>query len=182
MHRIDNNASCAFRVLGFAALSAVVVLAAASSPALAQEHEHHHHSTFAFVTASAASNLYMIDTTSNKAVAQIPKDGPLQTVTTPDGQTTYSVNTGDGVVLYVENNETGVDNDPDRIRVPGAPFGLAVSLDGTKLFVFSTDPNTKANTVSVIDTKENEVEEVDPAPPYHFGINVAPDGHLSAVN
>lgn len=173
MHRIDNNASCAFRVLGFAALSTVVVLAAASSPALA---DHEHHTTFAFVTASAASALFMIDKTTNKAVAQIPKDGPLQTIVTPDGQTTYSVDTSNNKVLVFRSGE----NEPDRIRVEEGPFGLALSSDGKKLFVFST--STDGNTVSVIDTNENEVVEEDPAPAYNFAVHVTADGHLAAVN
>lgn len=180
MNRIDNNASCAFRIRGFAALSAVVVLAAAFSPALAEDDEHHH-TTFAFYTASASSGLFMIDTTTNKTVAQMPKDGPVQKVTTPDGKTTYSVDTKNNVVTYVENNETGVENDADRIPVEEGPFGLALSLDGKKLYVFSTG-STEGKTISVIDTGENHVEEVDPAPAYNFGVKTTPDGHLTKSN
>jgi hypothetical protein len=178
MHRIDINASCAFRVSGFAALSAAVVLAFSSGLAASHEHDH---TTFAFVTASAASAaLFMIDTITNKAVAQIPKEGPLQTVVTADGKITYSVDTKNNVVKYVENNEIGPEHDSDRIRVEEGPYGLALSKDGTKLFVFST--STEGNTISVIDTRENKVEEVDPAPAYHFGIKATPDGHLTAVD
>lgn len=178
MHRIDINASCAFRALGFAALSAAVVLA--FSPGLAVAHEHDH-TTFAFVTASATSAaLFMIDTSTNKAVAQIPKEGPLQTVVTADGKTTYSVDTKNNVVTYVENNKTRPEHDSDCIRVEEGPYGLALSKDGTKLFVFST--STGGDTLSVIDTRENEVEEVGPAPAYHFGIKATPGGHLMAVD
>ena len=174
MRHIDNYASCAFRVRGFVALSAVVLLGAAFSPALADEDEHHHHTTFAFVTASASSKLYMVDTTTNKAVAQIPKDGPLQTVTTPDGKTTFSVHTSANEVLMVD----GDGDDPDHIRVGEGPSGLALSSDGKKLFVF----NSIDKTISVIEVGEQHVEEVDPLPAFNFGIKVSSDGHLSAVN
>jgi DNA-binding beta-propeller fold protein YncE len=118
----------------------------------------------------------MVDKTTNKTVAQIPKDGPLQTVTTPDGKTTYSVVTSENEVLVRD----GDSDDPDRIRVDEGPFGLALSSDGTKLFVFST--STEGKTISVIDTREEEVQEVDPAPAYNFQITVTPGGHLAAVN
>lgn len=175
MHHIDKNASCAFHLGGLAALLAVVVLAAAFSTALAaSDDDHHHHTTFAFVAASAASNLYMIDITTNKAVAQIPRDGPLQSVTTPDGKITYSLNSTENEVLMLDGDK----DDPDHIRVGKGPSGLALSLDGTKLFVF----NSIDKTISVIDTGEERVEEVDPAPTLNFGIHVSPDGHLTAVD
>ena len=175
MHRIDNNASCAFWVRRFGALGAVMALAAFSTGRAAADDDHHHrhHTTFAFVTASAASVLYMVDTTTNKAVAQIPKDGPLQRVTTPDGKTTYSVDTKNNAVVLSD----GDSDDPDRIQVGQGPSGLAFSLDGKKLFVF----NSIDQTISVIDTGDEEVVEVDPAPAYNFGIKVT-GGHLSAVN
>lgn len=198
MKSIYSNASGAFWVRVFAALLGLTTLAAVC-PGLAQasaEHrgcdsdsnrsgvatadDTHHHTTFSFVTASASSNLFMIDRTTNKAVAQVSKDGPLQTVVSADGKATYSVDTNDNQVLLID----GDNDDPDRICVSGKPFGLALSLDGKKLFVFAsaTNADTNTNTISVIDTSEEEVVEVDPAPAYHFGVHVTPDGHLTAVN
>jgi DNA-binding beta-propeller fold protein YncE len=172
MHRIENNASCAFGVRGLGALGAVVVLAVAFSPALAKADDDQH-TTFTFVTASAASNVWMIDMTTHRVVAQIPKEGPIQTVVSADGKTRYSVDDNKSAVLVFQTGE----DEPKSIRVGRGPSGLAISLDGKKLFVFSRI----ANTISVIDTHENEVVEVDPAPAYHFGINVTADGHLMSV-
>jgi DNA-binding beta-propeller fold protein YncE len=171
MHPIDNNESCALR--RFAALGAVVVLAAAFSPGLAKADDEHKQTTFTFVTASAASNVWMIDKTTHKVVAQIPKEGPFQTVVSADGKTRYSVDNTKSAVLVFQTGE----DEPKVIRVGRGPSGLALSLDGKRLFAFSRIDNT----ISVIDTSENEVEEVDPAPAFHFGINVTPDGHLMSV-
>lgn len=200
MKSIYSNASGAFWVRVFAALLGPVMLVAVSPRQVQAGTEHrgcdsdsnrsgvataddtHHHTTFSFVTASASSNLFMIDRTTNKAVAQVPKDGPLQTVVSADGKATYSVDTNDSQVLLID----GDSDDPDRICVSGKPSGLALSLDGKKLFVFASATNanadTNTNTISVIDTSEEEVVEVDPAPAYHFGVHVTPDGHLTAVN
>ncbi|MBV9780244.1 MAG: hypothetical protein JOY62_09760 [Acidobacteriaceae bacterium] len=170
MHLIGNNSIRALRLREFAVLSAVVVLAAAFSTAMAGTCTR----TFGFVTASTESKFWMIDKTTHKVVAEIPKDGPRQTVVTPDGETRYSVNTKENVVVFVNKCDS---DERHSICVRKGPYGLALSLDGKKLFVFSRI----ADTISVIDTRENKVEEVDPAPKYNFGIKVTEDGYLTAV-
>ena len=79
--------------------------------------------------------------------------------------------------MVVEIAANGDHSEPTYIRVEKGPSGLALRVDGTKLYVFSRI----ANTISTIDTIDNEVVEVDPAPAYHFGVNVTADGHLTAV-
>lgn len=170
MHLIRNNSIRALRFPGFAALSAVILLAAAFTPAKAGTC-----TTFTFAMANGASTMWMIDATTHKVVAQIPKGGPRLSVVTPNGETRYYVNTKENVVSYVNKCENG--HPTHTVCVGTGPYGLALSFDAKKLFVFSRI----AETISVIDTRDNRVVEVDPAPADHFGIKVTEDGYLTAV-
>jgi len=172
MHLISKNSIFALRLRGFAAVSAVVVLSAVSDPSMAVASNH----TLGFLTASTESKLWMVDKNTHQVLAEIPKDGPRQSVVTSDGKTRYSVNTKENLVLVVKKSENGND-EQQSVCVPKGPYGLALSLDGKQLFVFSMN----ANTISAICTQANKVIEVYTAPAYHFGVKVTEDGHLTMV-
>ena len=52
------------------------------------------------------------------------------------------------------------------------PFGITVTPDGKKVYVTNSDDDT----VSVINTKTNNVTTTVPVGKVHFGITVNPDG------
>ena len=58
------------------------------------------------------------------------------------------------------------------MNVGSGPYGVAVSPDGTKVYV----ANDNSNTVSVIDTATNTVTATVPVGSYPSGVAVSPDG------
>ena len=68
--------------------------------------------------------------------------------------------------------DTATNNVTATVNVECGPIGVAVSPDGTKVYV----TNAYSNTVSVIDTATNNVTATVPVGSYPWGIAVNPDG------
>jgi YVTN family beta-propeller protein len=112
---------------------------------------------FAYIANRGAGVVTVVDTAIDKVVATIP---------IPDGPPQYLAFAPDGTRLYVS-----VFNDPDRsinrvavldtqsntvvttIKVGTRPYALAVTPDGSQIYV----PNHDSGTVSVIDTSTNSL-------------------------
>ena len=166
--------SRAFLARGFAALlgALVPVLAFGARPAAA--------APFAYVTNWIDNSVWVIDIATNNVVGS-----PIPVGRLPEGVAV----TPDGTKVYVANNNlnlngTGTDTDTvsvittatntvvATITVGNQPSGVAVTPDGTKVYV----ANRGSGTVSAIATATNAVVATIPVGGNPYGIAVTPDG------
>lgn len=141
----------------------------------------------AYVANKNSGTVSIFDTTSNAAMEQTIRVGsrPIATAITPDGTRLYVTNAINvvgsvpGTVSVIDTSTNEVVDDP--IPVGKNPVGITVAPDGTSVYV----TNYGSNTVSVIDTDENRVEEtIDlPVGSAPHGIAITPDGsHVYVAN
>ncbi len=96
--------------------------------------------------------------------------GPGTLVASRDGSALYVANSDAGQVMLVDLHRGKVIH---RIDVPAEPTGLALSPDGTRLFVTCASPQS---TVGVIDPRRGELIATIPAGHTAMGPVVTPDG------
>jgi YVTN family beta-propeller protein len=131
-----------------------------------------------YVTNAASNTVSVIDTATNTVTATIPVGvSPFGVAVTPDGSKVYVANediahpsgiVGPGTVSVID---TATNTVTATIPVGSAPGGVAVTPDGTKVYV----ANAFSNTVSVIATATNTVTTTIPAED-PAGVAVTPDG------
>lgn len=129
----------------------------------------------AYVANRAAGIVTVIDTAVNRATAtiDIPAGPPQYLAFAPDGRRVYvSVFNEERTVVAVAVLDTTTNSVTATIPVRTRPYALAVTPDGSRVYV----PNHDSGTVSVIDTASNTVtSEIDVAPNPHW-IDFSPDG------
>jgi S-layer protein (TIGR01567 family) len=86
----------------------------------------------------------------------------------------YITNTGDNTVSVIDTATNTVS--PNPIYVGNAPYGVAVSLDGTRAYVTNGGSFNVAGTVSVIDTSDNNVIDTYTVEKKPMGIAINPSG------
>ncbi len=121
----------------------------------------------------------VIDTATNAVTAAISVGShPYGVAVSPDGSQVYVVNVcassssscANGTVSVIDTATNAVTGSP--ITVGNNPFGVAVSPDGSRVYV----ANSGSGTVSVIDTAENAVTAVISVGNAPYGVAVSPDG------
>lgn len=166
----------------------------------------------AYVCLSRNNSLAVVDLESGKLVEQVPVGvAPFDVMLSPDGKHAYVSNWGgrrpkagertgksSGTDVLVDERGVGASGTVGWVDLPGRrmdaeaavglhPAGLALSRDGTALYV----ANANSDTVSILDTKTFRVEHtltVRPDPDLPFGsatnaLALSPDGKtLYAAN
>jgi YVTN family beta-propeller protein len=126
----------------------------------------------AYVANRAAGVVTVIDTAVDKVTATIPvQAGPPQYLAfAPDGKRVYvSIFNDQKTINLVGVLDTTSNSIVSTIPVGTRPFALAVTPDGSRLYV----PNHDSGTVSVIDTATSKVTT---------DIKVAPNPHWAAIS
>jgi YVTN family beta-propeller protein len=126
----------------------------------------------AYVANRAAGVVTVIDTAVDKVTATIPvQAGPPQYLAfAPDGKHVYvSIFNDQSTINVVGVLDTTSNSIVSTIPVGTRPFALAVTPDGSRLYV----PNHDSGTVSVIDTATSKVTT---------DIKVAPNPHWAAIS
>jgi len=127
---------------------------------------------------AAGSNLWVIDIASATVSAEIPitvaNQAPFALTLSPDGSQAYVVSSaglgggpGSLQVVTLANQSVG-----SPIPVGADPAGVAVTPDGSLLYVANQDDGT----VSVVSTVSDSVTATVPVGQTPFGLAVAPDG------
>nr|WP_255426981.1 Hsp70 family protein [Pseudonocardia sp. C8] len=128
-----------------------------------------------YVANRAAGVVTVIDTSVNKITATIavPAGPPQYVAFAPDGRHVYvSVFNEARTIAAVAVLDTTTNSVVATVPVQTRPFALAVTPDGSKVYV----PNHDSGTVSVIDTSTNQVtSEIRVAPNPHW-VAMSPDG------
>jgi YVTN family beta-propeller protein len=157
--------------------------------------------TKAYVTNGGSNNVSVIDTATNSVTASVPVgEAPFGVAVNPDGTKVYITKAtmshettdfgDDGSITnstieeinpdYISVIDT-VTNIVTTVPVGGVPVGIAVSPEGTKVYVTvvygneSTARSTPGN-ISVIDTATNEVVDSVPVGIGPLSVAVTPDG------
>jgi YVTN family beta-propeller protein len=138
----------------------------------------------AYIT-NLPNTVSVIDTTSNTVVATIPGFArPFGVAVTPDGSKVYVTNGGDDNPVFgvtfgdtVSVIDTATNTMVATIGVGANPFGVAVTPDGSKVYVTNRGDNPLfGGTVSVIDTATNTVVATIGVGILPRGVAVTPDG------
>jgi len=130
---------------------------------------------FAYVANYAGSNVSVINTSSNTAVATIPvQTNPLAVAITPNGNFAYVANWLSDTVSVIHTPSNTV---VATIPVGDGPGALAITPIGN--FVYVT--NQHDGTVSVIRTSNNTVIATIPVGNDPEGIAITPDGNFAYV-
>ncbi len=139
-----------------------------------------------YVTNIKDHTVSVIDTatrtqTTTIAVGRSPQS--IAAAVTPNGPRAYVPNFDDNTVTVIDlTTHTPL---PDPIVVGEGPLGVAVSVDGTRVYVTnfgdpdeSDESDYTGDTVSFIDTKENEVVDTNPDEDgvQHLQVGVQPAG------
>ncbi|MEU7811105.1 Hsp70 family protein, partial [Pseudonocardia sp. NPDC049154] len=129
----------------------------------------------AYIANRNAGVLTVMDTAGDKVVAVVPVEaGPPQYLAfAPDGTRAYvSIFNDQRTINLVGVLDTSTNTITSTIPVGVRPFALAVSPDGSKLYV----PNHDSGTITVIDTAtETVVHDIRVAPNPHW-VAFSPDG------
>ncbi|WP_433503806.1 Hsp70 family protein [Pseudonocardia halophobica] len=129
----------------------------------------------AYIANRNAGVLTVMDTASDKVIAVVPVEaGPPQYLAfAPDGERVYvSIFNDQRTINLVGVLDTSTNAITSTIPVGVRPFALAVSPDGSKLYV----PNHDSGTITVIDTAtEAVVHDIRVAPNPHW-VAFSPDG------
>ncbi|WP_060574750.1 MULTISPECIES: Hsp70 family protein [unclassified Pseudonocardia] len=129
----------------------------------------------AYVANRAAGVVTVIDTSVNREIAtiEVPEGPPQYLAFAPDGRHVYvSVFDEARTIATVAVLDTTTNSVVATVPVQTRPFALAVTPDGSKVYV----PNHDSGTVSVIDTATNRVaSEIKVAPNPHW-VAITPDG------
>jgi YVTN family beta-propeller protein len=144
----------------------------------------------AYVTNRGDDVVSVIDTATRTVVATVPvQDKPANVVFTPDGSLAYVTNFGSNTVSVIDTatNTVVPVPDGDAIKVGLVPIGLAVTPDGTRVYVvnvnFSPVPPPPLGDVSVIDTATNTVVKTVVVGPGPRAVAITPDGtHAYVTN
>ena len=116
--------------------------------------------------------------TSNYALIKIMSFGdyePSQMAINADGSLLYFVASDNNNTLFVVDTKTF--QVVSTISVGQNAHGLALTPDGSKIYV----PNTGANTVSIISTATNSVIKTISVGTYPNGVSITPDGNFVYV-
>ncbi len=132
-----------------------------------------------YVANSGSGTVSVISTSTNKVTKTIQVgSSPQGLAISPDGSKVYVANTGSGTVSVINTSSDAlVDVNPatwwavDSIAVGSSPTGLAVSPDGTRLYV----ANKGSGTVSVINTANYGVTKTITAGTQPTSVAVSPD-------
>jgi YVTN family beta-propeller protein len=136
-----------------------------------------------YVANSASNTVSVINTATNKVRATIPVGtGPFGVAVTPDGSKAYVSNL-DANTVSVINTATNmvtatIPVSATPLPLPPttpAPFGVAVSRDGSKVYVTNSEPAFQP-AISVIDTATDTVTARIPSGLHFGGVAVSPDG------
>jgi YVTN family beta-propeller protein len=103
----------------------------------------------AYAVNFTTDNIAVIDTSTNGVIGNIVVAGPVRVEVGPDSDRLYVTTANDSVVV-IDAGTLGI---ATTIPVGSSPNGLAVSPNGTRVYV----ANRNANSVSVIDTSSNTV-------------------------
>jgi YVTN family beta-propeller protein len=141
--------------------------------------------TRAYVTNIFSNTVSVIETATNTVVATIPVGvNPIGVAITPDGNNDNSHKDEDkdkdnnNIRAYVTNEgsnsvsviDTATNTVIATVPVGLAPFGVAITPDGTQAYV----ANKNSNTVSVIDTATNTVVATTPVGPLPLWVAITP--------
>ena len=125
---------------------------------------------FAYITNYYSNNVSVIDTATDKVVADVNVgNAPFGVAVTPDGTKVYVTNYGSNTTSVID---TATNNVTATVNVGGWPYGVAVNPAGTKVYV----ANKGSNNVSVIDTATNTVTNTVTVGTAPTGVAVTPDG------
>src|SRR6266849_4178391 len=134
----------------------------------------------AYITNQSSSTVSVIDTATDTVIATIPVGlTPFGVAVSPDGSKVYVTNVSSNTVSVIDTTTNTVSATipvglpPPPLCVPICDMAVAVSPDGSKIYVTNTFSNS--NTVSVIDTATNTVSATIPIGA-SLGVAVTPDG------
>lgn len=133
---------------------------------------------FAYIANRAAKVVTVLDTTINKVTATIPIDaGPPQFIAfSPDGSRAYvSLYNDDKTINLVDVINTRTTKALQEIPVEQKPYALAVTPDGTSVWV----PSHDAGALDIIDVATNTVTEKLPVARNPHWVAFAPDGRTA---
>ncbi len=130
---------------------------------------------YAYIPNAMDNNVSVIDTASNRVVADIAVGTePIGVAVSPDGTKVFITNAMDNSVSVID---TGSNQVTANITVGSGPVGVAASPDGSQVYV----ANYYNNSVSVIDTGSNQVTANITVLYQPWGIAVSPDGTKAYV-
>jgi YVTN family beta-propeller protein len=132
-----------------------------------------------YVANSGGGTVSVISTSTNKVTKTIQVgSSPQGLAVSPDGTKVYVANSGSGTVSVINTSSDAlVDTNPatwwavDSITVGSSPTGLAVSPDGTRLYV----ANKGSGTVSVVNTANYTVAKTITVGSQPSGVAVSSD-------
>jgi YVTN family beta-propeller protein len=143
-----------------------------------------------YVTLTSGSTVEVFNAATNALTAIVlVSENPQGLAVTPDGSKVYVANLGDNNVSVIDTTTNAVIARID-ITLPSdgelpvvEPHGVAVSPDGTKVYVtisggiaFSNGVELRLDRVAVIDTATNTVIATTPVGSFPVGVSVTPDG------
>lgn len=121
-------------------------------------------------------NIAIVDTATKALIASVPiGSDPWGLDVTPNGQTVYVGNTGDGEAGVLDTSSLAV----SLIFLNNAPKGVAVSLDGSKVYI--TDQVGPSDRLNIIDTATNTVTNTLLLGNGAAGIDISPNGEIAYV-
>ena len=125
---------------------------------------------------SGGDDIAVIDTQTNTVIDTI-SGVATQIAITPDGSRAYATAdlNGDILVLVIDTTTNSV---LTTIPVGGAPIGIAITPDGTKVFVAG---GSDSDTVAVIDADTNTIIATIPLEGNLYAVAITPDGSRAYV-